>query len=195
MGRLDGAHPVAHRLVDRVAERARAALDGADLGPHEPHVADVRRLAADVLGSHVDDAVEAEPGTGGGGGHAVLAGAGFGDDPPLAHPDREQALAERVVDLVGAGVAEVLALEADLAPPASSREPLGEEQRGGAADEGGEQAVEFGRERRVGHGLGIGALQLVERGGERLRHVAAAESAEPPVGVGHARQSGRRLLG
>ena len=36
-------------------------------------------LAADVLLAHVDDALQAEHGAGGGGGHAVLAGAGLGD--------------------------------------------------------------------------------------------------------------------
>ncbi len=41
-------------------------------------------------------------------------GAGFGDDALLAHAPREQRLAERVVDLVRAGVEQVFALEVDL---------------------------------------------------------------------------------
>jgi hypothetical protein len=49
----------------------------------------------------------------GGRGHAVLAGAGLGDHPGLAHPLGEQRLAQHVVDLVRAGVVEVLALEQD----------------------------------------------------------------------------------
>jgi hypothetical protein len=53
---------------------------------------------------------------GGGGGHAVLPGAGFGDDAPLAHALGEQALPEGVVDLVRAGVVEILALEDDARP-------------------------------------------------------------------------------
>ena len=80
---FDTAHPVAHGFVDGVAESARAAGDGADLGAEELHAEDVRRLAADVFFAHVDDAVEAEMGTGGGGGDAVLAGASFGDTPRL----------------------------------------------------------------------------------------------------------------
>ena len=73
-------------------------------------------------------------GTGGGGGHAVLAGAGLGDHALLAHPQREQRLAERVVDLVGAGVVEVLALELDLRPAALLAQPLGVIQRRRPAD-------------------------------------------------------------
>ena len=68
---------------------------------------------AHVLGAHVDDALEAEQRAGRRGGDAVLAGAGLGDDAPLAHAPGEQRLAERVVDLVRAGVGEVLALEED----------------------------------------------------------------------------------
>ena len=47
--------------------------------------------------------------------------------------DRQQALAEGVVDLVGAGVGEILALEVDLRPAAVLREPGGEAQRRGPA--------------------------------------------------------------
>ena len=71
------------------------------------------QLAADVLGAHVDDALEVQQRAGGRAGDAVLAGAGLGDDPRLAHALGEQRLPERVVDLVRAGVVEVLALEVD----------------------------------------------------------------------------------
>ena len=62
-----------------------------------------------------------EQGGRGGGGHAVLAGAGLGDEAGLAHPLGEQRLAEHVVDLVRAGVVEVLALEQQ--PHARARSP------------------------------------------------------------------------
>ena len=51
------------------------------------------RLPRHVLGAHVDDALEAEERAHGGGGDAVLAGPGLGDDPRLPHPLREQRLA------------------------------------------------------------------------------------------------------
>jgi len=46
----------------------------------------------------------------------VLAGAGLGDDPPLAHPLRQEYLAKGVVELVRSGVVEILALEVHRAP-------------------------------------------------------------------------------
>jgi hypothetical protein len=44
----------------------------------------------------------------------MLAGTGFRDDAGLAHAPRQQRLADGVVDLVRAGVVQVLALEQDL---------------------------------------------------------------------------------
>ena len=83
------------------------------LGAEQAHAEDVQRLPLHVLGAHVDVALEAEQRAGGRRRDAVLAGAGLGDDPPLAHARGEQRLAERVVDLVRAGVRQVLALEED----------------------------------------------------------------------------------
>jgi len=43
----------------------------------------------------------------------VLPGSGLGNDPPLSHALREERLADGAIDLVRAGVREVLALEED----------------------------------------------------------------------------------
>ena len=101
--------PIAHRLVERVFERARAAFDRAHFGPQQFHPPDIRRLADDIRRAHIHHA--RQPGARR---HrrrrdAVLAGAGFGDDAPLAHPLREQNLPGGVVDFVRAGVIQVFA--------------------------------------------------------------------------------------
>ena len=59
----------------------------------------------------------------------MLADARFGDDPLLAHPPSQQGLAERVVDLVRAGMVQVFAFQIDLRPAALLAEPLGMIQR------------------------------------------------------------------
>ena len=87
---------------------------GIDLGAQHLHAEDVRLLPLDVHRAHVDDALEAEAGADRRGGDAVLAGARLGDDARLAHAPGEQDLAEHVVDLVRAGVVQLLALEVDL---------------------------------------------------------------------------------
>ncbi len=122
VGGADVGDPVAHGLVDGVLEGGGACAYAADFGSEEAHAVDVELLAAHVFLAHVDDAFEAEEGADGGGGDAVLAGSGLGDDALLAHALGEEALADGVVDLVGAGVEEVFALEVDF----GSAEFLGE---------------------------------------------------------------------
>src|SRR2546430_1126559 len=70
-------------------------------------------LALDALGPHVHPALAPQERARGGAGHAVLARARLGDHALLAHARGQQGLAQHVVPLVGAGMAEVLALEPD----------------------------------------------------------------------------------
>ncbi len=177
MGVGDVGDPVADRRRDGLLERARPGVDGLDLRAHQPHPLDVGLLAAHVLGAHVDDALDAEQRARGRGRDAVLAGAGLGDDARLAHPHGEQALAERVVDLVGAGVEQVLALEvhgvADLV-----REALRVVERRRAPGEVAQQRAQLRLEVRVLARRDPGGLELGQRRHQRLRHVLAAVGAE-----------------
>ena len=202
VGRLDVGHPVAHRLVDRVLERRRPRRHRAHLGAQRAHPQDVGALALDVLGAHVDDAREVEQRTGRRGRHAVLAGAGLGDDPGLAEPPGEQSLAEGVVDLVRPGVGQVLALEVEpevrdaRRACAVAREtrrlvrgPPRPGDRHGTGPSGGRRNAPAGRAARprrrvVAEGV-VGGLELLERGHQRLRDVAATEIAlhPPPAGA------------
>ena len=175
MGRLDVRDPVPDRLARRLLERARAELDRAHLRAEEAHAVDVGRLARHVLGAHVDDAVEPEARADGGRRHAVLARAGLGDDSRLADPARDERLAERVVDLVRAGVAEVLALQVDGLPVG---EPLGAVERCRAADVIALQPFELEGEAGIVLDLTPAALELVEGRDKRLGDVAAAVRAE-----------------
>ncbi len=111
-------HPVPQRLVHGRAQRAIPGFDGDDGCAHQPHAADIGRLTLHVERAHINGAGQADAGAGRGRRHAVLPGAGLGDDPACTEPLREQDLAEGVVDLVRAGVREVLALEPDRRAPA-----------------------------------------------------------------------------
>ena len=104
-------HPVAHGFVDGVLERPRARTHAAHLGAQQAHAVDIQLLPAHVFLAHVDHAFHPEKGAHGGGGHAVLPGAGFRDNPALAHAPRQQPLAEAVVDLVRSGMQQIFAFE------------------------------------------------------------------------------------
>jgi hypothetical protein len=114
----------------------------------------------------------------------VLAGARLGDDPGLAHAPGQQDLPDGVVDLVGAGVAEVLALEVDARTAQRLGQPRGERQRRRAADEVAQQGAVLGVEGRVGPSLGIGRLQGQDDGDQDLGDERPAVGAEVALRVG-----------
>ncbi len=175
VGRLDVRDPVADRLARCLLERLRAELDGAHLGTEKPHALDIRMLATHVLGTHVDDALEPEARAHRCGRDTVLSRSRLGDDAPLAEARRKQDLPQRVVDLVRAGVVQVLALEHDAAAPRC--ETLGLVQRRRAPDVVLAERVELVAKGRVGSCVRPSPVELVERRDQRLGDVAAAIGA------------------
>ena len=178
VGVVDVGDPVAHRLVHRVLQRAGAGGHRLHLGAEQLHAEDVGGLALDVGGAHVDGAGQAEQRAHRGGGDAVLAGAGFGDDAGLAHAAGQQDLAHAVVGLVAAGVVQLIALEVDLRAAEVLGQPFGEPQRAGAADVVLQVVLQVGVEGGVGLGRVVGALDLQDQRHQRLGDEAAAEFAE-----------------
>ena len=115
----------------------------------------------------------------------MLARSGFRNHAPLAHPDGEQRLTERVVDLVRAGVGQVLAFEQDPrsascvgAPTHVLGEPGGVGERRGTPDVVSQQVVELGPERRIGERPLVLGAELVQRSDEGLGDVPTAEGPE-----------------
>ena len=115
----------------------------------------------------------------------MLAGAGLGDQPGLAHAPGKQALRQHLVGLVRAAVEQVLALQIDVAGKVAA---AGQRRR--AAGIVREQAVELGGERRIVLRVEERGFELLERGHQDLRHIAAAEAAEAAVQA-HARSRSR----
>ena len=113
--------PITQGLVDGVLEGPGAALDGPDFSAEQLHAPHVGGLALHVLGTHENDAFKPQTGGGSGCRHAVLARAGFRDQRRFAHMLGEQRLPERVVDLVRAGVQQILAFQ-----PQREAEPFGQ---------------------------------------------------------------------
>ncbi len=156
---------------------------GYDFGAEHFHAVDVEGLAGAVDGAHVDDALEAEHGGDGGGGDAVLAGAGFGDDPGFAHAFGEEDLADGVVDLVCSGVEEVFAFEVYLGSAEGFGEAFGVVERGGASAEFLEVVGEFFLEGGVEGSAVVFFLEFGERVDEGFGDVTSAVGAEVAEGV------------
>ena len=185
VGALDVRHPVADRRRGRLLERPRARVHRLHGRPEQLHPLHVRALAARVLHAHVDDALHPQQRAHGRGRDAVLAGAGLGDDPPLAHPLGEQHLPERVVELVRAGVVEVLALEVD-GRPARSESLLARYSGVGRPPKSRSSAVELGAVGRVLARLQPCLLELGERRHQRLGHELPAVGPEAVLDSAHA---------
>ena len=137
-------HPIANGFVDCILQGAAAGVHGCDLRAQQFHARDVGRLPRHVVRAHVNDALETEERAHGRRGHAMLSRPGLRDDALFAHPLGQQGLAERVVDLVGSGVVEVLALQIDAGPAGFLREPCGEVEARRPADVVVQDAAELG---------------------------------------------------
>ena len=181
---MNVGHPIAHGFADGVLQRPAAAGDAHHFRAQQPHAEDIQALPPHVLFAHVDDAFQAEQRADRRRRHAVLAGAGFGDDALLAHAPREQRLAQAVVDLVRAGVQQVLALDVDLRAAVHFAQALGVVERRRAAGVIGQQIFQLGLKRRIVPRFEIRLLQFFERRHQNFGNVAAAVGSEMSGGIG-----------
>ena len=111
VGVFDVGDPITQRLVDGVLENTVTKCHFDHLGAQHAHAGHVERLSPCVDLSHVDAALETEHRTHGGRGNAVLSCSGLRDHAGLAHALDEQCLPDRIIDLMGTGMVEVLTLE------------------------------------------------------------------------------------
>ena len=141
-------------------------------------------MPLDVGCTHIDDAGIAKTGTDRCGGDAVLTGPGLGNDPRLAHAAGEQDLADAVIDLVRAGMVQLVALEIDLGPAEMLGQPFREIERAGPSHIVGHVAAHLGMEGRIVLGVLIGLTKVKHEGHEGLGHIAATIVAKAAIGVG-----------
>ena len=180
---LHGGHPIADGLIDGVLQCAAARAHRSHLGSQQLHAEDVQRLALHVLLAHVHHTLQAEQGGHGGHCHSMLAGAGLGDDPALAHPPGQQYLPQGVVDFMGPGVVQVFPLEVDFQPQLGT-DPAGMIQRRGATGIVDRQLVKLLPIGLVLAGLAVGALQFPQGRQQCFRDVLPAIDPEMTAVVG-----------
>ena len=109
------AAPVADRLVGRIFQRHIAGSNGDDRCAQHLHLLHVCMLAFHIRLTHIDDTFHIHQRAYGSGRHAMLPGSRLGDDAGFPHPACQQDLSDRVVDLMSAGMVQILALQIYLA--------------------------------------------------------------------------------
>ncbi len=115
----------------------------------------------------------------------MLSRARLGRDARLVHAHGEQSLAERVVHLVRAGVAEILALHINLRAAEFCGEILAQVKRRRASDELARTILQLGAKFWIAAGLLVGALELEQRRHQSFSDVLAAELAEVAAAIGN----------
>jgi len=184
MGGRNVGHPIPHGFADGVFQGAAADGNPHHLCAQEPHAKDVEALPSHVFFAHVDGAIESEQRADRGGGDAVLASSGLGDDAVLVHAAREQRLAQAVVDLMRAGVQQIFALEVNTRTVELFRKPPSVVEGCGAAGIGVQQMVQFLLKSWVFAGGEIRVLEFFERAHQHFGDVAAAVRTEVAGAIG-----------
>lgn len=146
--------------------------------PSKFHAEHVKRLAANILGAHINNALHIEHGADGGRGDAVLARAGLGDDAMGAHALREQNLSHHIIDFMRSGMVQILPLQIDLGPAELLAQMLRIRQRTLPSDIFAQIRFEFIDEFRIVLIAFEGFRQPIQYFLKLWRNVAAAEFAE-----------------
>ena len=170
--------PVADRLVHRILQRRRTGRDRNHPRPQRFHALHIRRLPLDVDRAHEHVALHPEQRRDGRGADAVHPRAGLRDQPGLAHPPRQQRLPDGVVDLVRAGMVQVLALQIDFRAARVVAEPLRVVERGFAPDVVCQQILHFTPELRILLRFQVLAFEFDQRGHQRFGDILAAVNTE-----------------
>ena len=148
------------------------------------HPVDIRLLPANVLLAHEDLAFHVEQRTGRGGRHAMLTGAGLGNDSGLAHALGEKRLTEHIVDLVRAGMVQLVTLQIQFCTAIMRRQPLGEIERARPADIMCLVVEEFPGEIVIRAGRLVGAFHLQDQRHQGFGDKPPAMHAETATLVG-----------
>ena len=178
VGIADASGPLPHGLGDRILQGGGSGGDRDHLCAQQSHLIDIERLAFCVLLTHKYHTFHPQKRGGGGGGHTVLPRARLGDQPGLPHSLGQKRLSQHIVDLVGSGVVQVLALEIDFGAPQVRRHAFGKVQTGGPPGVFAEQFGEVPVKVRVLPVATVGLLQLNDGIHQRFGQILPAVDAE-----------------
>ena len=100
-------NPVADGFIGGIFQGAAARFGRSDFGAQHLHARHIGRLPCHVDFTHINHALQSHKCRHGGGGHAVLPGARFGNNPFFTQMLRHEDLSDGVVDFVGTGMGQI----------------------------------------------------------------------------------------
>ncbi len=113
----------------------------------------------------------------------MLPRAGLSNEARFLHAPGEQRLPDRIVDLMGAGMAQVLALEVNLRTTQSFRQTLGEIQRRRPPDIFFQIVLQLGLKPLIPACALVYLFQFQQGRHESFRDIPSAVRAEPPMSI------------
>ena len=183
-------NPHGQSFIHGFLERALAAFGGQHARAEHFHADHIQMLAFDIHFAHADGAFQPHERRARRSGHAMLPGPGFGNDPLFAHAFGQQALPQRIVDLVRAQMIQILALEPDPGPAQHAAEIGAVEHRARAPCIMDKQIFQLPLEGSVAQSRVKSSGQFVQARPDRFRHILAAVRAEKSPAVGFAAEGG-----
>ena len=178
MGVIDPGCPFPHGLGDRILQRRRAAGHRHHLCPQQLHSVHIQRLPPGILLPHEYHTLHVHQGSSCSSCHTMLSGTGLGDEPGLSHLLCQQSLPQHIVDLVGAGMVQILPLQINLCATQSVGQLLCIVQPGGTVCILIQQLRQFPVECGVILVMQICLLQFYDSVHQGLRDVLSAVNAE-----------------
>ena len=175
--------PVAQPFIHRILQRRSAGGHGHNLCPQQLHAKDVRLLTFHISGAHEHGARQVEQCTSRRGGNAMLPGAGFRDDARFAHALRQHDLPQHRIDLMRAGMVQLITLEIDFCTTELLRQAVCQPQRARPPHIMGQQAAPFIHEGRVALRFLIGFFNLKDQRHQRFGNETPTIRAEASTGV------------
>ena len=115
----------------------------------------------------------------------MLTRAGLGRDARLVHPHRQESLSERVVHLVCAGMAEILALQINFRAAELRGQIRAQVERRRPTHILARELIELGTKLRVAARLFVCALEFEQRRHQGFRDVLSAELTEMAAAIGN----------
>ena len=185
MGILNPVRPFPHGFGDGILQGCGSGCDRNDFCAQKAHPVDVESLTDGIFFAHEYDAFHTHEGCGRRGGYTVLTGAGFRDQAGFTNFFSKKCLAKDIVDLMSAGMVQILPFQVDLSAAQVLCHLPGIIEPGRASGVVVQKIGKFPLKIRIFFIMIICLFQFNYRVHQRFGDILPAVNAEASVRIGH----------